>query len=66
MDVQLPPGSKTFIKGLKRAYDRGAYVPTVYMMPSGGNRISSPRVSARVGVHPLHRQPDWRSWEMFL
>jgi len=66
VDVQLPPGSKTFIKGLKRAYDRGAYVPTVYMMPSGGNRMSSPRVSARVGVHPLHRQPDWRSWEMFL
>ena len=55
----LLPGSKTFLKGLKRAYEKGLYIPWDYAVPA------SPRAGAphtpRIGVAPLERQPEWRA-----
>jgi len=57
------PGTKSFIRGLRRATAQGAYIPFMYLEPA---QAATPHRAARVGVHPLNRQPEWRSWELYI
>jgi hypothetical protein len=57
------PGTKSFIRGLRRATDQGAYIPYMYLEPA---QAATPHRAGRVGVSPLERQPEWRNWELFF
>jgi len=55
------PGTKSFIRGLRRANAQGSYIPFMYLEPA---KAAAPHRAVRIGVHPLNRQPEWRNWEL--
>ena len=69
-EVYMLPGSRHFMRGLQRAYKKGAYIPLMYMEPQTSatphRAGTSPDRAPRVGTTPLNKQPEWRSWEQFL
>merc|ERR1719263_883970 len=62
-EVYMLPGSRHFMRGLQRAYKKGAYIPLMYMQPATSatphRAGTSPDRAPRIGTTPLNKQPEW-------